>query len=374
MTSCVGGGRATACFAFALLAVVLAACRPVVELGGKKHGDGGGVPPSSCDAGACVPVGCTTGSACEGTCIRMDATRDRLVGGVEPIVSMFYDGNGDRVPDVLVQNLATEDVSFHAGVAGGAWAPARIIGVGRMQAGHAIGDFSGDGIDDVFLREPEQLLARLLVGSADGPAVFGDVSIASDSIELVPHDADGDGDLDLLVARSAARCFDVHLNAGNGAFPFAPVACVAFPDGTLFRWSRKGADLDGDARAEVVGIPYAGGHMVAYDVDLVRASLHEVARWWIAAPAAVPLVTNATGDPALELVAMAQDGVTAPQIFAARLGATDPLCIGATPPTGVDPNDVADVDSDGAPDFVGIEFTRDAIVVSHSRVIPPFIQ
>ena len=357
-----------------LLFTLLVACRPVVELGGGKRGDGGPDPSSSCEAGPCVPVGCTTEAACEGTCVRTDAKRDRLVGGVEPIVSAFYDGNGDGRPDVVVFDLTTEDVHFYAGVDGSTWAVPRVVGVGRMQPGHAIGDFTGDGIEDLFLRQPEQWLARLLVGSQDGPSSAADVPIASDSMELVAHDANGDGDLDLLVARSDARCLDVHVNAGNGAFFEPPVACVAFPEGKYWRWSRRSVDVDGDSRAEMVGIPYAGGRMIAYDVDLSSTSLREVGRWIVDARAAIPLVTNATGDASLELVATTQDGVTAPWIYPAHLGATTPLCVGANPPTGIDPNDISDVDGDGAPDFVGIEFTRDAIVVSRSRVVPAFIQ
>lgn len=351
---------------------MLIACRPAIDIGLGKSDDGG-VEPTTCDAGACVPLGCTTGAACEGVCLESDATRELLVGGIEPVSAAFYDGNGDGRLDALVPHLSSADLHFYAGDGSGGWAAPRVVASGRNSAWMAFADFTGDGFVDVFISQPESRRARLLTGSSDGPSSSIDVPVANDAVQLLAHDADADGDVDLVVSRGDARCLDMHLNDGTGAFGAAVTPCVPFPGGVALLWAMAAADVDGNGRAEIIGIHAPTRRMLAFDAELSAGTLVEIGRWASGA-GTLPVVANVSGDAALELVALPKDGVSPITVYPARVGATEETCLGATVPMGVDAWAVADVDGDALPDFVGLKAIQNAAVVVRARSLDPFIQ
>ncbi len=369
-----GGGAIRGCIAALVVCAtaLLVACRPAIDLGAGKRGDGG-AQGATCDAGACLPLGCTTTAACDDLCFEPDALRDLLVGGVEPLSAAFYDGNGDGHLDVLVPHLSSEDVHFFAGDGAGGWAVPRVVSVGRSSAWMAFSDFTGDGFGDVFLVQPETRRARLLTGGTDGPTVSVDLAVANDAVQVVPHDADADGDVDLLVSRNNSRCLDVHRNDGTGTFSATAGTCIPFPSGLLFTWAGRPADVDGDGRGEIIGIHASTRRMIAFDADLAAGDLVEVGRW-PSGVGIVPVVANVSGDAALELVALPKDGVSSIVVYPARVDATSASCVGATVPKGVDAWGVADVDGDALPDFVGLQAVQNAAVVVRARPSVPFIQ
>lgn len=311
---------------------------------------------------------------CAGTCLATDSSRQTFTDGEQPIDWTLYDGNGDGLPDVLIVDLGTESAYFHAGDGDGGFAVAVTVAVGRTQPGLAVADFTGDGVLDVLLRQPDFGRARLLAGGAAGPFVRRDVSIASDAYRLLSHDIDADGAIDIAVVRANTGCIDALLNDGQGGFPSPPIPCIALPYGVAWRWADRGADVDGDGRSEVIGIPVNSGSIVAFDLDAHQRDAREVARWSVPSTVAQPVVGDVLGSPGLELVALPQPGYSEAFVFEAHAGATTPACSGVQVPSFLDTLHAGDVDRDGLPDFLAIAPSAAYFVVSRSRPVPPVLE
>lgn len=351
------------------VALMLGGCVVVADVGSPlAPGDDAGTT-EVCEAGTCPPSSCDTAASCDGLCFNPGTVRERLLGGVEPVDLILYDGNGDGFEDVFVVYLFSAEVWFYAGNGQRGWLGSSVIDAGRSASGSAIADFTGDGILDVFLRQPETNRALFLVGTASGPSIGEPLTIASDSQQLLPHDVDSDGDLDLLVARADARCLDAHLNEGGGAFTAAVGACVPNADSVLWRFAGRGVDVNGDGRSEILGIPFSRGRLVAFDVDLETNTLVEAARWPIATTGIYPAVADVSGDDALEVVAMPVDGVSLFEVFRAQAGSTDPVCQQVRSPSGLAAVSVGDLDRDGLMDFLGFASAM-SVVLARSSTWP----
>lgn len=346
----------------------------VVDVGNASQALGDASILVGCDAGACSVGLCSTGMQCAGSCLATDAYRQVFADGSEPVDWALYDGNGDGFDDLLTVDLATEVLSFHAGDGVGGFGPVVTVPVGRTQFGLSLADFTGDGILDVVLRQPDFRRARLLVGGPAGPSVRADVALASDAYRTIPHDADGDGAIDLVVVRSEAGCLEVLRNDGQGTLGASPVACIPEPDGVAWRWAQRGVDVDGDGRAEVVGIPTMAGRMIAFDLELGTASIREVARWAVPTSAAQPVVSDVLPAPGLELVTLPFAGDLDALVFEARVDASSASCAGVRVPSRLTPLAAGDVDRDGLPDFLSLSPSSARLVVSRSRSVPPVLE
>ena len=119
----------------------------------------------------------------------------------------------------------------------------------------AIGDFDGDGRKDLLLHAsstgPRTLLGKPDGSWADGPML--DLPGHADSVRTL--DLDGDGALDVVVARDRANEVVVLLGDGRGAFTRAPVALPT--SGPAMGLSVR--DLDRDGRLDLVVAQGMGG-------------------------------------------------------------------------------------------------------------------
>ncbi|MEW4569444.1 FG-GAP-like repeat-containing protein [Tautonia sp. JC769] len=178
---------------------------------------------------------------------------------------MPYDRAAPPTPNRLYRNLGDgrfEDVTEHAGVGG--------LGYGM---GCAVGDFDGDGFDDLFVTGLDRTILYRNLGDGRFEDVTEAAGVSSDRWTTAAGfaDLDGDGDLDLVVVSyveddsdDPRRCLDPtghpihcsliqypaqqdHLfrNDGDGTFTdVSEAAGITAPDGRGLGLAI--ADLDGD--------------------------------------------------------------------------------------------------------------------------------
>lgn len=142
------------------------------------------------------------------------------------------DLNGDGRPDVVATNPATGSVSLFLGQPGGTLAPAvnLKVGVNRTSApfSAAIGDFDGDGRNDVAIADMigRKIVVRL--GNGDG-TLAPEVEYAEGGVPpyvCIAHDVNLDGKLDVVCANRESDDVSVLLGLGDGTFDDAVVSSV----------------------------------------------------------------------------------------------------------------------------------------------------
>ncbi len=189
------------------------------------------------------------------------------------MVKAAGDVNGDGYDDVLTLGDASWGyvVGYYgsaAGLADSWYRPPHSDGSGDYGAITGIGDFNGDGYDDILLGEPDYapvgvnhgLIAMLLGGpnGLPGPFTSGEVyagqnlSHLGDAISAA-QDIDGDGYADFVVGDSAyERIFVFHGNAG-GTFSIIHAYAATIADPFTYGGQVEGiGDFNGDGYADVL--------------------------------------------------------------------------------------------------------------------------
>ena len=240
-----------------------------------------------------------------------------------------------------------------------------------------VGDFDGDGRDDVYLGGAKDQPGGLFVQQADGRFLRRDDPVlaedaASEDTDCACFDADGDGDLDLYVASggnefsqaSSALKDRLYLNQGRGRFQRSPqvlpagqyesTACV------------RPADFDGDGdidlfvgirlRPGAYGVPVSG-HLLANDG---RGTFTPVTRERAPGLVELGMLTDAQwldydGDRDLDLAVV---GEFLPLTLFRQ--EADGRWVNVTPEVGLAGTEglwnslaVADLDGNGTPDLIG---------------------
>ena len=111
------------------------------------------------------------------------------------------------------------DVSVLLGRGDGTFKPQSRFGAGSRPSSVAVGDFNGDGIQDLAVTNSGSANVSVLLGLGDGSftpqETFG-VGVFPRSV--VAADIDGDGVQDLAVANAAVNTVSVLLGDGRGGF------------------------------------------------------------------------------------------------------------------------------------------------------------
>lgn len=129
------------------------------------------------------------------------------------------------------------------------------------------GDVNGDSYPDIVLTYSEGQSVRLLVnnksgGFTDVPSNLPDVSGQATSLDL--GDADGDGLLDIIIARSNAKDL-LFINKGSGIFEEAEQFDLS---GELYATSDiLFTDLDGDGHPDIIAASYDSSSIHTYIND-----------------------------------------------------------------------------------------------------------
>ena len=171
--------------------------------------------------------------------------------GANPFSATVGDFNGDGNHDLAVANAGSNNVSILLGNGAGSFGAATNFGVGASGGGPvaiAVGDFDGDGKQDLGVANFDSHNVSILIGNGAGsfsPATtFGVAGSAPQSIAV--GDFNGDGLQDLVVANYFSDNVSIMLGNGSGDFglPFS------FGAGS-FSGSVAVGDFNGDSQQDL---------------------------------------------------------------------------------------------------------------------------
>ncbi len=166
--------------------------------------------------------------------------------GTGPVSVAIGDFNLDGILDLAVANQSTNDVSVFLGdgLGGFTAAPGSPFGVGTGPVSVAIGDFNLDGILDLAVANQGTNDVSVFLGDGLGgftPAPGSPFGVGTGPASVAVGDFNGDGFQDLAVANSGSNTVYILLGNGTGSF----IAGANFPVGTNPRSVAVG-DFNGD--------------------------------------------------------------------------------------------------------------------------------
>jgi hypothetical protein len=166
---------------------------------------------------------------------------------------MVGDFNGEGKEDVAAVEPLGNSVVILLGNGDGTFAaaPGAANRVGANPQFAAVGDFNGDGMLDLAITNAASNTVTILLGNGDGTftqASGSPVSAGNAPEGIAVGDLNGDGILDLAVTNSPSNTVTILLGNGDGSFSPAagsPITVGSLPDYLLI------ADLDGDGKLDL---------------------------------------------------------------------------------------------------------------------------
>lgn len=196
--------------------------------------------------------------------------RSQAGGGLQPLLSLPItnpktvargDVNGDGVLDIIAVNEAPTSVLAFLGRSGGGFDASVSVPTGAAPAALVVGDWNGDGRDDVAtarvvpadsgLDPTGAVEVRLSTGTGFGPATT--LNVAAHVSGIAYGDFNEDGVLDLIVASTSGASSALLLGNGNGSFTPSGVALNTIANALAV----VVADFDGDRHDDIAIL--AGG-------------------------------------------------------------------------------------------------------------------
>ena len=148
--------------------------------------------------------------------------------GTGPVSLQIADFNGDEIPDVVVANLGSGDISLFFGMGDGSLRSQIRIQVGELPSAVTVGDLDGNGILDIVIPNRNDDDVSILLGLGEGKFQPGfRVPVGDFPLAVTIGDFNGDGKQDLAVANTLWDQGNVLLGDGSGSFIPGPV----FPTG-----------------------------------------------------------------------------------------------------------------------------------------------
>jgi hypothetical protein len=189
------------------------------------------------------------------------ATGSPFVTGNQPTAGASADFNGDGIPDLAVMNSVENAIAVFLGKGDGTFtAGNKIFNVGSTPCVNpnqpsncalTAGDFNHDGHADLVATSGFNNTVIVLLGHGDGtfsPANGSPISVGSFPQAVKIGDFNGDGLQDLAVANAKDNTISILLGNGDGTFTAAsgsPIPVGSFPFFVAI------ADFDGNGTADI---------------------------------------------------------------------------------------------------------------------------
>src|SRR5580704_13381807 len=143
--------------------------------------------------------------------------------GSSPESVTVGDFNGDGIEDLAIGNFAGSSVTVLRGDGAGNFTPftGSPFTVGSHPYSVVVGDFNGDGIQDLATANLTGNSVSVLLGTGTGgfnPAPGSPFTVGSSPASVVVGDFNGDGFADLAAANSGGNTVTVLLGNGKGSF------------------------------------------------------------------------------------------------------------------------------------------------------------
>jgi hypothetical protein len=170
--------------------------------------------------------------------------------GQAPWSVAVADFNGDGIPDLAVADLLpypTGTVSVLLGNGDGTFQKAVAYPVGSNPRSVVAADFNGDGIPDLAVDNTASQTISVLLGNGDGTFQPAHDYPVGFSFALAVGDVNGDGTPDLVAANATANNVSVLLGNGDGTFQSA----VNYPVGP-YPFSVAIADVNNDGFPDLI--------------------------------------------------------------------------------------------------------------------------
>jgi len=173
--------------------------------------------------------------------------------GNSPYATVVGDFNRDGRQDIAVANAASNDVTILLGNGSGGFSPApgSPVNVGNSPYAVAVGDFNGDGRQDLAIPNFGSNNVTILLGNGSGgftPAAGSPVNAGNGPRSVAVGDFNGDGRLDLAVANVNSGNVTILLGNGSGGFTPAVGSPLSVGGGPL---SIAVGDFNGDSRQDL---------------------------------------------------------------------------------------------------------------------------
>lgn len=171
------------------------------------------------------------------------------------------DFNGDGKMDVVVASEGANEVVVFLGDGRGGLRPAAAAPAGANPAEIFVGDFNRDGRPDVAIANHDTSFVTILLG--DGKGNLRPASGSPLTVHSKPHphtvdgcDANGDGNVDLVIDSWAEERLTLLLGDGKGGFeaPGLPIEVGRKPYRNL-----ELRDVNGDGKCDIVAPSYGQG-------------------------------------------------------------------------------------------------------------------
>ena len=189
------------------------------------------------------------------------ATGSPFQVGTEPRSVAAGDFNGDGIPDMATANYHDNTVTVLLGnVSGGFTAvTGSPFTVGTNPQSVVVGDFNGDGYQDLAVANSGSDNVTVLLGNGSGgftAAAGGALTVGTQPVSIVVGDFNGDGIQDLATANFGIGTVTVLL--GNGSGGFTPAAGGPFTVGTNPQSVAVG-DFNGDGIEDLATANFGAG-------------------------------------------------------------------------------------------------------------------